>query len=117
MSFTEAQKEQIRVYTGRSLIDQDSDLERTLRGAFRATAEAAVLKLVADCEAVDTQIRDYILKLALATQDGAVQLRAGYSLGVMQATGRIASGRLCGALSLSMGPYDPWVAAMPTPAT
>ena len=115
MALSEAKKELLRLYTGRSLIDQDSDLERTLRAEFRPTAEATLVKLLDDCEAVDAQIRDYVLKLALATQDGAVQIRAGYSLGVMQATGRMASARLCGLLSLPMGPYDPWVAALPTP--
>ena len=115
MALTEAQKEQLRIYTGRSLIDQDSDLERMLRVALRPTAEAAIAALLDDCAAVDAQIRDYILKLALAVQDGAIQIRAAYSLGVMQARGRMASNRLCQALSLTMGANDPWTAALPAP--
>lgn len=116
MALSDAQKELVRQYTGRSSVDEDSDLERTFASvAARPASEVTVLRLVADCEAVDKQIRDFILTLALATQDGSIELRAAYSLSVMQAVGRQASGRLCGCLSLSMGDFDPWVSALPPP--
>lgn len=112
MTLSAHHRELVALYTGRSTFEDNGDLARALN-AISAAAEALVLKVIADCEAVDATIKDYIPKLALAISDGAREVRGGYSLGVLQALGRSHSGRLCGFLSLSMGVYDPWASAYP----
>ena len=114
MALTDAQKELVKLYTGRATLTDDSDVLFALRELeAKPAAEPVVLQAIADCESASTQIRTYIPTLALAAQDGAIQLRAAYTLGTLQAFGRMASGRLCGYLSLPMGPYDPWASALP----
>lgn len=112
MTISAHQRVLLALYTGRSVFEDNGDLQRALN-AVDAAAEPVVLQTVSDCESVDRTIKDFVPKLALAISDGTKQIRGAYTLGTLQALGRSHSGRLCGLLSLAMGVYDPWASAYP----
>jgi hypothetical protein len=89
------QKAKIVFYLGYSILEDSGPVVRQLNALdTRPEADAPILAELQTCEAIDRTLREKLLAIALAIQDGAIQLRGAYSLATLQAFGRQSVGRL-----------------------
>jgi hypothetical protein len=109
-----AQKTQLLMYLGYSVREDDGDAIRALNALdTRPQGDALILAELQFCEAVDRTIREKVLAIALAIQDGAIQLRGAYTLATLQAAGRQSVGRLSSFVGVAVK-HDVFMSATPT---
>lgn len=107
------QKAEILFYLGYPILEDAGPAIRALNSLdSRPEADALILAELATCKSLDQVIRQKVPLLALAAQDGAIQLRGHYTLGVLQAAGRQAAGRLSSFTSIAMK-HDVFSSAAP----
>ena len=88
-----AQKTELRFYCGYSVLDEDSPVARAISALdSRPDSLPIILRELEVCKGIDGDLKK-VPTLAMATQDGAIQLRAHYTLSVLQHQGRQAAGR------------------------
>ena len=88
MALTDQDKTQIRYLLGYSVLENNSDIVRAINSMdAQPTAEPVIRAILAEIAQIDASISN-VKQLAVAIQDGSVQLRASYSLGVLRSMGR-----------------------------
>jgi len=94
------EKVKIRYWLGYSVFEDSGPSQRAIDSlsAF-PEAEPIVRDLLTDIDAADARLRQSRVT-ALATQDGAIQTRAAYALGVLRSHGRQVVGRLSSFLAV-----------------
>jgi hypothetical protein len=113
-----AQKADLLFFLGYSVREDDGDAIRAINALdTRPQGDARILAELQTCDAVRRTINEKLLAIALATQDGAIQLRGAYSLGTLQALGRQAVGSLSSFVGVAVK-HDVFSSASPlmTPA-
>lgn len=100
MALSDDEKVQIRYVLGYSIFEDGGPSQRAIDSlsAYPA-AEPIVRELLLDIASCDARLKQSRVT-ALATQDGAIQTRAAYSLAVLRSHGRQAVGRLSSFLSI-----------------
>ena len=108
-----AQKAKILFYLGYPILEDNGPATRALNSLdTRPEADPIILAELQTCEAIDQTIRQKLLAISLATQDGAIQLRGAYTLGTLQAAGRQSAGRLSSFTSIPLK-HDVFSSAAP----
>lgn len=103
MALTDTQKAEVRFYCGYSVLDNASAISRAIDGLdANAAAATLVLTELETCKRIDAQLRE-VGVLSKAIRDGAIELRAHYTLGVLQAQGRQAAMRIARFLGIALG--------------
>jgi len=88
VALTDQDKTQIRYLLGYSVLENNSDIVRAINSMdAQPTAEPVIRAILAEIAQIDASISN-VKQLAVAIQDGSVQLRASYSLGVLRSMGR-----------------------------
>ena len=112
------QKAKVLFYLGYSILEDNGPAIRALNSLdTRPEADPIILAELVNCEEADAAIRK-VRTIALAIQDGAIQLRGHYSLSALQALGRQATGRLASFTKIPID-HDVFSSAAPlgTPPT